>query len=159
MTDSPTISKQIVTVLINFDTYSSVTVSWRISNTQIEIVKEVPRGTYTPFDGDQAIETVELELNRVYVFSIIDRDGLCCDTGNGYAAVFFGDSVNASDVLVWDDGDFEFSRSQLFTVSSNATFERTLSPSHAPTKSPAPTMTSAPTVPLVNIVIRLNLDL
>jgi hypothetical protein len=161
MTNSPTLSKQIVTVLINFDTYSSVTLSWRIANTntQIEIVKEVPQGTYTPFDGDQVIETVELDLNHIYVFSIVDRNGLCCDTGNGYAAVFFGDSVNASNVLVWDDGDFEFSRSQLFTVSPNATFERTLSPSRSPTSSPAPTMTAAPSIPLVDIVIRFNFDL
>lgn len=158
MTELPTYMKQIVTLLINFDTYSSVTLSWRISTMEGVVVVDAPRGTYTPFDGDAVIEIVELDANRNYTFSIVDRDGICCSTGEGFAAIYLGASVNPSEVLLWEQGDFTFSRSQMFSTDPNTAFERTLRPSTAPSFSPAPTGSAAPSVSFVNIVLRLRFD-
>jgi hypothetical protein len=157
-TKSPTTN---VTVLINFDTYSSVEISWRILEIDTgRVVREAPIGTYGPFDGDIITDTILLELDGKYTFEVSDQagDGLCCSKGEGYVEIFFGTETLADRIILFDRGDFTFSNSQNFTVSLDATIPVTQSPSSTPTTSAPPSASVAPTVPMIDIVIEIRLD-
>lgn len=161
---SKTATKQNVTVLINFDTYSSVEIFWRIlkvgaaSNVRVH---EVLFGTYTPFDGDAVTDVVTLELDEDYIFEIYDvkGDGICCSTGEGYIEIYFGTELSVNGLLMFDRGDFGFFGSQNFTVATDATISVTESPSTAPSSSVSPSGSASPTVPMIDIVIQIQLDL
>ena len=156
----PTGVMQPVTLLINFDTYSSVTLSWEITTVDGNVVKKAPIGTYTPFDGDVVAETFNLQSGGKYVFSVLDSDadGICCTTGDGYLALFWGDTVNRDRVLFWDSGEFGAGRSQQFRVSLRSTFALTPAPIDSPSGSPAPTSTAAPSHLLVDVVVEFHFD-
>lgn len=157
---------QNVTVVVNFDTFSSVVVGWVIyvnspgNNGSLPTVYGVPPGTYGPFDGDMVTEVVTLDLGVDYAFEIYDLsyDGICCATGEGYAEIYFGNEIVSDNLLLFDRGDFGLSSLQNFTVSRNATISITESPSVAPTSSAAPSTSLSPTVSMVDIVIQIQLD-
>lgn len=156
----PTQVMQPVTLLINFDTYSSVSLSWKISTIDGELVTSAPMGTYTPFDGDEVTETFDLILGDEYVFSVFDSvgDGICCDKGQGFVAIYFGTEILRDKVLLWQPGDFGAGNSQPLTVSLKSTFVISPSPTATPTLSPAPTITVAPTLSLVDIIVQIQFD-
>lgn len=162
---SPTLmasAKQNVTVLINFDTFSSVDIAWTIEQQGSgRVIYEVSFGTYGPYDGDVITEIVALELNGEYVFQMFDlgNDGLCCDSGEGYAEIYFGNEVVMDQLLLFERGDFTNSSIPLnFTVSPDATISATDSPSSAPTLSASPSTSISPTVPMIDIVIQIQFD-
>jgi hypothetical protein len=161
LSSMPTNVLQNVTLLINFDTFSSVSLSWRIIRSDGKVVKEIKAGTYGPFDGDIITEEMVLELDGIYVFTIRDDtgDGICCNAGDGYAAIYFGTNSSANEVLLYDRGDFQYERSQLFTVSRKATFVATQSPSSTPTSSNAPSASLAPTSTTVDVIVEIQFDL
>lgn len=162
LTSMPTNVLQNVTLEINFDTYSSVSVSWRLARVDGKVIKEAPLGTYGPFDGDAITEEFALELGGTYLFTIHDNqgDGICCKTGEGHAAIYFGTNSSTDEVLLYDRGDFLYERSQFFTVSSNDTFVATQSPTAAPTSSNVPTTSISPSnAAMVDVIVVIQFDL
>lgn len=156
----PTHVSQPVTLLINFDTYSSVSLSWKITTIDGELVKSSSMGTYTPFDGDEVTETFDLALGGEYIFAVYDSvgDGICCDKGQGFVAIYFGTEIVRDKVLLWQPGDFGTGNSQPFTVSLKSTFVISPSPTATPTLSPAPTITVAPTISSVDVIVLIQFD-
>lgn len=161
---SPTLiqQKQNVTVLINFDTFSSVNVSWRIFelNNSNRIVHAVERGSYTPLDGDVIAEVVSLELGAEYVFEMHDTggDGICCEQGEGYVEIYFGTEIASDQLLIFERGDFTNFTSHIFAVRPDSTVTVTTSPSAPPSVSVVPTTSIAPSFAMIDIVIQIQFD-
>lgn len=157
----PTNTLQKITLLINFDTYSSVSVSWSISTFDGKVVNETSVGKYGPFDGDVVTESIALQVGRDYVFTIRDAvgDGICCKTGEGYVEIYLGTDVSGDKVLLYDRGDFGFERAQNFSVSDDSSFIATQSPSAAPSASHLPSRSLVPTSSFVIVVVQIRFDL
>ena len=160
VTNHPTGQVQDVTLVINFDTYSAPLISWLVSTADGQIVKQASQGTYDPFQGDVVSETFTLELGLDYVFIIRDSggDGICCAKGLGYVKMYFGVDIQTDEVLLYDRGDFGFERSHNFTVSIEATFVASQSPSVAPSFSMVPSTTGVPTGEMIEITVEIQLD-
>jgi hypothetical protein len=160
LTGMPSGVLQTITLLINFDTYSSIAVSWLVSTPDGKVVKQAPKGTYGPFDGDVVTETIVLELGRDYIFTIRDDggDGICCNAGEGYVEIYFGTDLSVDEVLLYDLGDFVYGRSQYFKVSSDATFVVTQPPSAAPSISQAPSLSIFPSSAPVDVIVEIQFD-
>lgn len=163
---SPTLSpiqsqQQNVTVLINFDTYSAVSIDWYILNLDTgRIVYSVGRGSYSLLDGDMITEVVSLNLDGDYTFEMYDvgGNGICCDQGEGFIEIYFGTELRADRLLMFDRGNFTSATFQNFTVSLDNTITVTSSPSTTPTASISPTTSAAPSAPMVDIVVQIHLD-
>jgi hypothetical protein len=85
-------------------------------------------------------------------------DGICCDKGQGFLAIYFGTEIVRDKVLLWEPGDFGSGRSQPLTVSLKSTFVISPSPTVTPTLSPSPTKTVAPTFSLVDVIVQIQFD-
>ena len=145
-----------VSVFIDFDTFSIQT-SWKM------VVADTNRtvgtgGPYGPFVGPNVTETLVLETDETYRFTVFDSgsDGLCCSSSHGQVFVFLGDAFRTNQALVYDDGQFARQRDHIFVASPSAVFTYTTAPSTSPSVSPVPSTTLSPSQPLVTVTVVMD---
>ena len=151
-------SEAAVTVAIKFDTYPMDT-SWEIRY-QTNGATVASGGPYGPFEGRVVSDTITLLEGATYEFTAFDenKDGICCQNGNGNIRLSLGSQTNDDNLLVFDDGEFASSRTTTFTVSTDNVFALTKIPSLSPTVTNSPTATMAPTVTPIQVTVSIFLD-
>ena len=142
-----------VTLLLHFDTYP-VQTGWRLRVQGGRTIKRVDEGDYGPFVGENITTTVLVPYNENITFTLYDSngDGMCCENGQGFAILYWGSVPDDDQILVYDTGDFRFSRSWDFVSLANQTFALTMVPSPVPSVTPAPSETE------VDITVEILLD-
>jgi hypothetical protein len=154
-TSFPTGDPQVVTLFIQLDTYSSVDISWDISTPDGRLIKRVRRGAYNPFEHRNVTEVITLEQDAEYVFSIHDEggDGICCESGYGYMAIYYGRERTPKNLLLYDRGDFAYDHNQSFVVAKPVSSTPSVYPSPF---SITPSSSITPTSTVIEIIIQLR---
>ena len=123
----PTLSKVPITIAIRGDR-NPEDISWTIHKSQIqggELVYSRDPGTYDSYQYylDFIYETIYLNKNDTYVFTISDSngDGICCSKGYGYYFVYYGTKNEKGHFqedkrIFWNIGEFKSSTSHFFTT-------------------------------------------
>lgn len=110
-----------VTIGFRFDASAGET-GWAITSVEDQkLIMSKPFGTYSGNDNSIAIETVTLPStpntgNQQYVFAILDagRNGLCCEKGEGFFQVFYGDM--ADNKVMFRGGNFKYLQQFIFDL-------------------------------------------
>jgi hypothetical protein len=95
------------------------------------VVQERPSGWYDALT-DSVVERFSLQVGVEYEFAFFDASGNGLRAGSGFAVVYLGMEVDEDKVLLYDDGEFNDTRLQKFTVSQDATISVTPSPTMVP---------------------------
>ena len=87
------------------------------------IIINRPSGYYVGNDTLTITETVILESAETYRFTVFDTygDGFCCNEGVGFYSIY-----HDGQLLVFREGDFEYSYSQTFTIEDENAPEETM---------------------------------
>jgi len=113
VTKKPTFTTSIE-VTIKLDGSSSET-GWNIAldADASNIIINRPSGYYAGNDTLTITETVILDSAETYRFTVFDTygDGFCCNEGVGFYSIY-----HDGQLLVFREGDFEYSYSQTFTI-------------------------------------------
>ena len=110
-----------LTIGFRFDDSAEET-GWAITSVETqELLMSKSFGTYSGKDNKIVFEKVSLptypnEDNQQYIFAILDagRDGLCCEKGQGFFQVFYGDM--ADNKVMFRGGDFKYLQQFIFDL-------------------------------------------
>jgi hypothetical protein len=110
-----------ITIGFKFDSFAEET-GWAVTSVETqELLISKPFGTYSGKDNSMVFETVPLpteptNANDHYIFAILDsgRNGLCCEEGQGFFQVFFGDM--ADDKVMFRGGNFKYLQQFMFDL-------------------------------------------
>lgn len=110
-----------LTIGFKFDSFAGET-GWAITSVETqELLMSKPFGTYSGKDNSMVFETVPLpteptNANDQYIFAILDsgRNGLCCEEGQGFFQVFYGDI--SDDKIMFRGGSFKYLQQFIFDL-------------------------------------------
>jgi len=144
----PSVTKTVITVYIQTDSFLPSETGWYVQSENGRVVRRARAGDYTR-PGEVATLTFPATLGLWHNFTITDSasDGLCCRYGHGFAAVYLGTVMSPEFLLAYDDGQFGAERTHQFMASEEGIIGSTGAPSttFSPSSVTAPSM--SPFVP------------
>lgn len=110
-----------LTIGFKFDSSAGET-GWAVTSVETqELLMSKPFGTYSGKDNSMVFETVPLpteptNANDQYIFAILDsgRNGLCCEEGQGFFQVFYGDMADGK--IMFRGGSFKYLQQFMFDL-------------------------------------------